>query len=38
MTDNAVASLAGVVLALLFGYAPGLWPWHENLSRRGRRW
>lgn len=32
MTDNAVASLAGVVLALLFGYAPGLRPWHENLE------
>ncbi len=32
MTDNAVASLAGVVLALLFGYAPGLRPWYENLE------
>lgn len=32
MTDNAVASLAGVVLALLFGHAPGLRPWYENLE------
>lgn len=32
MTDNAVASLAGVVLALLFGYAPGLRTWYENLE------
>ncbi len=32
MTDNAVASLAGVVLALLFGYAPGLRGWFEALE------
>lgn len=32
MTDNSVASLAGVVLALLFGYAPGLRTWYEALE------
>lgn len=32
MADNAVASMAGVVLALLFGYAPGLRPWYEALE------
>ena len=32
MTDNAIASLAGVMLALLFGYAPGLRPWYEALE------
>ncbi len=31
MADNAVASLAGVLLALLFGYAPGLREWFEAL-------
>lgn len=29
---NIVASLAGALLALLFGYAPGLRPWYEALE------
>lgn len=32
MTDNMVGSLAGVLLALLFGYAPGLRTWFEALE------
>ena len=32
MTDNVVGSLAGVLLALLFGYAPGLRTWFEALE------
>ena len=32
MTDNIVASLAGALLALLFGYAPGLRAWFEALE------
>jgi hypothetical protein len=32
MTDNIIASLAGALLALLFGYAPGLRPWYEALE------
>ena len=32
MTDNIVASLAGALLALLFGYAPGLRQWYEALE------
>ena len=32
MTDNIVASLAGGLLALLFGYAPGLRSWYEALE------
>ena len=32
MTDNIVASLAGSLLALLFGYAPGLRAWYEALE------
>lgn len=32
MTDNIVASLAGALLALLFGYAPGLRGWYEALE------
>lgn len=31
MTENIVASLAGALLALLFGYAPGLREWYEAL-------
>ena len=32
MTDNTVGMLAGAILALLFGYAPGLRPWYETLE------
>ena len=32
MTDNIVGSLAGALLALLFGYAPGLRQWYEALE------
>lgn len=32
MTDNIIASLAGALLSLLFGYAPGLRPWFEALE------
>ena len=32
MTDNVIASLAGALLALLFGYAPGVRPWYEALE------
>ena len=32
MTDNVIASLAGALLALLFGYAPGLRQWYEALE------
>ncbi len=32
MTDNIIASLAGSLLALLFGYAPGLRAWYEALE------
>lgn len=32
MTDNIVGSLAGALLALLFGYAPGLRAWYEALE------
>jgi hypothetical protein len=32
MTDNIIASLAGAVLALLFGYAPGVRQWYEALE------
>ena len=32
MTNNIVASLAGTLLALLFGYAPGLRGWYEALE------
>lgn len=32
VTDNIVASLAGSLLALLFGYAPGLRAWYEALE------
>ncbi len=32
MTDNAVASLAGTLLARLFWYAPGLRDWYEALD------
>jgi hypothetical protein len=32
MTDNMIASLAGALLALLFGYAPGVRPWYEALE------
>lgn len=32
MTENIVASLAGGLLALLFGYAPGLRSWYEALE------
>jgi hypothetical protein len=32
MTDNIIASLAGALLALLFGYAPGVRPWYEALE------
>ena len=30
--SNVVMSLAGAILALLFGYAPGLRPWYEALE------
>ena len=32
MTDNIIASMAGALLSLLFGYAPGLRPWYEALE------
>ena len=32
MSDNIIASLAGSLLALLFGYAPGLRAWYEALE------
>ena len=32
MTDNIIASMAGALLSLLFGYAPGLRPWFEALE------
>ena len=32
MTENTVGMLAGALLALLFGYAPGLRPWYEALE------
>ena len=32
MTDNVIASLAGALLALLFGYAPGVRQWYEALE------
>ena len=32
MTDNIIASLAGALLALLFGYAPGVRQWYEALE------
>ena len=32
MTENIVGSLAGALLALLFGYAPGLRAWYEALE------
>ena len=32
MTENTVGLLAGALLALLFGYAPGLRPWYEALE------
>ena len=32
MTDNIVGSSAGALLALLFGYAPGLRQWYEALE------
>ena len=31
-SENVVASLAGALLALLFGYAPGLRQWYEALE------
>lgn len=30
--SNVVGMLAGAILALLFGYAPGLRPWYEALE------
>lgn len=32
MENNVIASLAGTLLALLFGYAPGLRSWYEALE------
>ena len=32
MTENTVGMLAGALLSLLFGYAPGLRPWYEALE------
>ena len=33
MTEsNIIVMLAGVILSLLFGYAPGLRPWYEALE------
>ena len=32
MTENTVGMLAGTLLALLFGYAPGLRTWYEALE------
>ncbi len=32
MTDNVVMGLAGALLALLFGYAPGVRQWFEALE------
>jgi hypothetical protein len=32
MTENTVGMMAGALLALLFGYAPGLRPWYEALE------
>jgi hypothetical protein len=32
MTENTVGMLAGALLALLFGYAPGLRQWYEALE------
>jgi hypothetical protein len=38
MTDNVIASLAGAILALLFGYVPGVAPVvSRRSSRRARR-
>ena len=30
--SNIIVMLAGVILSLLFGYAPGLRPWYEALE------
>jgi hypothetical protein len=32
MTENTVGMLAGALLALLFGYAPGVRQWYEALE------